>query len=391
MPTSEELFGGTMLSPVRDPYTVYRRLRREQPVLLTQSLLGEGYLVTRYDDVVAILRDPARFSSRGNARGIGLVMGRTILEMDGREHVRQRRLVTPFFAPSALRGGLEKTIAAVVHHLLDAIAGEGRAELVSQFTFVFPIRVICEVIGIPVEDYAAFHRWALDLISVGDDPPRGLAASQRIVDYLRPVLEERKAAPRADLLSSLAQAEIEGQRLSDEEVLSFLRLLVPAGAETTYRLTGSLLYALLTHREALEEVRADRGRLELAIDETLRWESPVQYVTRETTAPATIAGVELPAGALLAVALGSANRDETQYPDPDRFALQRRADDHVAFGLGTHFCAGSNLARAEARIALDAILDRLPDLRLDAAEDCGVRGLAFRSPDRLPVLFGKRG
>jgi len=389
MPTTEELFGGTMLSPVRDPYSVYRRLRVEQPVLLVQGILGEDYLVTRYDDVLAILKDPERFSSRGNARGIGLVMGRTILEMEGPEHVRQRKLVTPFFAPSALRGGLEKTIAAIVDDLIDGFAGAGRADLVSQFTFIFPIQVICHIIGIPVHDFEAFHRWAIDLISVGDDPPRGLAASQYIIDYLRPVLEERKAEPQTDLLSSLARAEVEGQRLEDMEVLSFLRLLVPAGAETTYRLTGGLLYALLTHPEALEQVRADRSMLELALEETLRWESPVQYVSRETTVPVSIAGIEVPASSMLSVAIGSANRDPDHYRDPDRFDLERRPDDHVAFGLGQHFCAGSNLARAEARIALNALLDRLPDLRLDAAQECGMRGLAFRSPNQLPVLFGR--
>src|SRR5262245_43392311 len=185
MPTTEELFGGTMLSPVRDPYSVYRRLRREQPVLLVQGILGEDYLVTRYADVLAILKDPERFSSRGNARGIGLVMGRTILEMEGAEHLRHRRLVTPFFAPSALRGGLEKTIAAIANELIDGFERDGRANLVSQFTFVFPIRVICHIIGVPVEDYEAFHNWAIDMISIGDDPPRGLAASQFIIDYLR--------------------------------------------------------------------------------------------------------------------------------------------------------------------------------------------------------------
>jgi len=378
-----------MLSPVRDPYSVYRRLRREQPAILVQGILGEDWLVTRYDDVLAILKDPERFSSRGNARGIGLVMGRTILEMEGVDHIRHRKLVTPFFAPSALRGGLETTIAGIANDLIDSFERDRRADLVSQFTFVFPIRVICHIIGIPVEDYEAFHRWAIDLISVGDDPPRGLAASQYIIDYLRPVLEERKADPRADLLSSLAQAEVEGQRLADIEVLSFLRLLVPAGAETTYRLTGSLLFALLAHPEVLHEIAGDRSKLELALEETLRWESPVQYVTREATVPVEVGGIEIPAGGMLSVAIGSANRDETHYENPDRFELDRNNEDHVAFGLGQHFCAGSNLARAEARIALNALLDRLPNLRFDPTQESEIRGLAFRSPNQLPVLFGR--
>jgi cytochrome P450 len=351
MPTTIELFGGTMLSPVRDPYAVYRRLRREAPVLLVQGILGEDYLVTRHDDVRTILTDPERFSSRGNARSIGLVMGRTILEMEGKEHLRHRNLVTPFFGPSAVRGGLDATIERIAHALVDEFAAAGHADLVPQFTFTFPLRVICGVIGIPVDDYAAFHRWAIDLISVGDDPPRGFAAAERIVEYLRPILADRRREPRSDLLSKLAHAEVEGQRLGDEEVLSFLRLLLPAGAETTYRLIGSMLYALLTHPDAL-------------------------------------AGVEIPAGHLVSAALGSANRDERRHRDPDRFDLHRAADEHLAFGFGQHFCAGSHLARAEARIAVGALLDRLPNLRLAPGEASTMLGLAFRSPDRLPVRFG---
>jgi cytochrome P450 len=388
MPTTIDLFGGTMLSPVRDPYAVYRRLRREAPVLHVQGLLGDDHLVTRHDDVRAILTDPLRFSSRGNARGIGLVMGRTILEMEGKEHIRHRNLVVPFFGPSAMRGGVETTIGRIAHDLIDRFAADGRADLVAQFTFTFPLRVVCSIIGIPVADYAAFHRWALDLLAVGEDPPKGFAAAARIVEHLRPILERRKREPEGDLLSKLVHAEIEGQRLSDEEVLSFLRLLLPAGAETTYRLIGSMLFALLTHPEALAEVRTDRSALELVLEETLRWESPVQYVSREVTQSLTLAGVELAAGALVSAALGSANRDEEHYPDPDRFDLSRRPHDHLAFGFGQHFCAGSHLARAEARIAVGALLDRLPNLRLDPGQECSVVGLAFRSPDRLPVRFG---
>ena len=387
MPTDMELFGGTMMSPVVDPYAVYRRLRREQPVICVEGLLGRDHLVTRYDDVLAILKNPTLFSSRANARAAGLVMGRTILEMDGREHIRHRTLITPFFAPTALRGGVETTIATTVHELIDQFAADGRADLVSQFTFTFPMRVIAHIIGIPIDDFATFHHWAADLLRIGDDPEKGFAASAWIVDYLRPILEQRRAAPDAGLLSALLHTEIDAQRLTDEEVLSFLRLLLPAGAETTYRLLGSTLFALLTHTDQLEEVQADRSKLDLAIEETLRWEAPIQYVSRETTSAATVAGIDIPAGELVSAALGSANRDERHFEEPDRFDLHRRFHDHLAFGLGPHFCAGSNLARAEARIALGALLDRLRNLRLDPAQRPQVVGLALRSPDRLPVLF----
>jgi cytochrome P450 len=388
MDTTTQLFGGTMMSPVPDPYPVYRRLRREQPVIVLRGPLGDTALISRYGDVTSSLKDAETFSSRGNARGIGLVMGRTILEMEGREHLRQRRLVTPAFSPRALRSGLDEVIASIVHRLIDDFARDGRADLVAQFTFTFPLRVMAHVMGLPIQDFEQFHHWALDLIAIADDPARGFAAAERIVDYLRPILEERRREPLGDLLSTLVQAEVEGERLTEEEVLSFLRLLLPAGAETTYRLTGSAIHALLSHPEVLEEARARRDALDLAIEETLRWEAPVQYVSREVTRDVEVSGTLLQAGQLCMMAVGSANRDEERFRDPDRFDIHRSdVADHVAFGFGEHFCLGSNLARLEARIALDALLDRLPNLRLAPDEEHRIVGLAFRSPDRLPVLF----
>jgi cytochrome P450 len=385
MPTTYDLFGGSMMSPVPDPYPMYRRLRSEQPVLAVSTMMGIVHLVTRYDDCLAILKDAATFSSRANARGIGIIMGRTILEMEGKEHVRQRGLISPFFAGRSLRGDLPAVIERIAHQLIDDFAGAGRADLVRDFTFTFPMRVIAHIIGIPMQDYAQFHHWALALIGVADNPPAGFAAAQAIVDYLKPILEERRREPNGDLLSRLVHVEVDGNRLTEEEVLSFLRLLLPAGAETTYRLVGSTLFALLTHREVLDEVAGERDKIDLAIEETLRWEAPVQYCSRETAQPATLSGVDVPAGTMLSVALGSANRDERHYDDPDRFDLHRRNDDHVAFGFGQHFCAGSQLAFLEARVAVNALLERLPGLELDGPSQ--VRGLAFRSPHQLPVRF----
>ncbi len=386
--TATRLFGGTLMSPVPDPYPVYRRLRRERPVVTLSGILGPTTLITRYDDVIGALKDSATFSSRANARGIGLVMGRTILEMDGAEHLRQRRLVTPAFSPRALRSGLDRVVEATAHQLVDGFVRDGRADLVAQFTFTYPLRVMAHIMGLPIEDFDEFHHLALDLLSIADDPERGLAAAQRIVDYLRPILEERRREPREDLVSTLVHAEVDGERLTEEEVLGFLRLLLPAGAETTYRLTGSLLFALLHHQDVMDEVRADRAALDAAIEETLRWESAVQYVSREATRDVEISGVPVPAGSMLMLALGSANRDETHFDDPDRFILRRpNVGDHVAFGFGEHFCLGSNLARLEARTAVEVLLERLPNLRLAPGEECRVVGLAFRSPDRLPVVF----
>jgi len=388
--TTNKLFGGSMMSPIVDPYTVYRRLRDAQPAIPVNTMMGVNYMITRYDDVLMILKDGKTFSSRANARGIGIVMGRTILEMEGKEHVRHRNIISPFFGPRAMKAEMPALVGQIVHGLIDDFAGDGRADLVQQLTFTFPMQVMAAIIGIPVSDYHAFHRMALDLISVGDDPPRGFQAAQDLVTYLSPLMAQRKAEPTNDLLSKLVHAEVEGAQLTDDEVLGFLRLLLPAGAETTYRLTGSCIYAMLTHPEVYEAVRADRAAIEPLIQETLRWESPVQFVSREPSIDVDISGHAVPAGALLSVVVGSANRDERHYANPDQFELHRKNDDHLAFGFGEHFCAGSFLALLEARIALTALLDRLPELRLDEAEPCHVVGLAFRSPDRLPVRFAAR-
>ena len=388
MPTTKELFGGHMMSPVPDPYSVYRRLRADMPIMAVEGPLGVHHTVSRYDNAFTVLKNGKLFSSRANARGIGMVMGRTILEMEGRDHARHRNIIAPFFMGKALKGELQESVASFAHELIDRFAGEGRADLVQQFTFTYPMRVMTHIIGVPVDDYHQFHEWALDIISISDNPMKAFASVQAVVDYLRPVMEQRRAEPTNDLLSRLMHAEVEGQRLEDEEILGFLRLLLPAGAETTYRLTGSALFALLAHPEVYDEVRADRGKIDLLIEETLRWESPVQYCAREVTETTSLSGIELPAGTQLQIALGSANRDERHYRDPDRFDLHRKNTDHVAFGFGEHFCPGSHLARMEARVALNALLDRLPNLRLDPAEPCRVVGLAFRSPDKLPVRFG---
>jgi cytochrome P450 len=390
MPDLIELFGGHFMSPVPDPYPAYARLRRETPVLQMELPMGpaSAYLVTRYEDCVAVLRDPALFSSKINAQGIGLVMGRTILEMDGKEHGRHRNLISPFFVPKALTGEMPNLVQSIADQLVDRIAGEKRADLVAAFTLTFPLRIIAHIIGLPIEDYETFQKWALAIIGFSDDPEAGFAAAQSLVEHLKPIAEERKREPRDDLLSKLVHAEVDGHRLEDEEVFSFLRLLVPAGAETTYRLIGNTLFGLLTHPAELEEVRGDRSLLDAAIEEALRWEAPVCFAARNTTAPTQIAGVEIPKGAGVLVGISSANRDERHYADPDRFDLHRGDDEHVAFGFGRHYCAGSHLARLEAKVAIDTMLDGLPGLRLEPGAACGVLGLAFRSPDRLPVVWG---
>ncbi len=381
------LFPGTDGRPPRPPHEVYRALRAERPVAPMSRDVGTAYLVTRYGDVQEALRNDALFSNRSNAPTIGAVMGRTIIEMDGREHLRHRNLITPSLAPRALRGDFPKLVESIAHELIDAFASRGRAELVAEFTFTYPLRVFTRILGIPSADYAAVHRWSIELTGIQQDPERAHAASRAMGDYLAAAMREQGERGQPGLIGRLLEAEVDGERLTHEEVVSFLRLLVIAGAETTYHLLGSGLFALLTRPERLEALRADRTLMGSFLDEALRWESPIQWVTRETLAPTALSGVELPASTPLLVAIGSANRDESVFPDADEFDLRRDPNPHLAFGFGRHYCAGSRLALLEARVALDALLDRLPDLRLEPEAACAIDGLAFRGPDELPVRF----
>jgi cytochrome P450 len=370
-----------------DPYPMFAEMRRHDPVAHVKMMNRESFVVTRYDDVGAVLRDGDLFSSRANAE-VGKFMGRTIIEMDGKEHTRTRALVSSVFNARHIEA-MTPVIEGLVRERIDAFAGAGRGDLVTELTTVFPVQVIAHIVGVPRSDYASFMRWSLDLIAFSKDPARGKTASKTLYDYLLPILAARRAEPRDDVISRLLTGTVEGIGLTDEEVISFLRLLMPAGAETTSRLMGSALFALLTEREAhFERVRADRSLVPWVIEETLRWETPVLFVARQATRATEIGGKAVPEGMVVSAVIASGNRDESHYPDPDRFDLDRRADDHLSFGFARHFCLGYHLAKLEARTAVNAVLDRLPNLRIDpSAPTPRITGLAFRSPQSLPVLY----
>ena len=377
-----------------DIYDYWEECRRDQPVGRFGGPESDIWLVTRYADVELVLRDPKRFSSRVNADTMGPVMGTVILAMDGEEHRRYRNLVAHAFRPSALASWEATLIVPTIHRLIDGLTGRTGADLVEEITSRFPVQVIAGVLGVPSEDHERFHTWALDMNKGPDDYALSIAASAAMRAYLTPIVEDRKAHPTDDLVSDIVTAEVDGERLGDEHIYGFLRLLLPAGAETTFAAMGSCLLALLERPEVLARVRRDPNLLDAVIEETLRWETSVTMVNRETTCPVVIDGVEIPQGVSLVCATGSANRDESRYHDAQQWDLDRREPPHIAFGTGRHQCLGMHLARMELRIGLGALLERLTDLRFDpAATSAGageaphIEGLAFRSPPRLPVVF----
>jgi len=386
---------------VRDPYPRLAQMRRRGPIqrMSVQEMLGpdmpvseliqvDVYAALSYEAVAEVLRDGQRFTSRGYALSMGPVMGRTILEMDEPEHGRYRRLLQHAFSRKALERWERELVTPIVNGLIDRFAARGSADLVRELTFPFPVSVIAGMIGIADEDLADFHRWAIELISVSFNRDAGLEASRKLGALFARVLAGRRRAPRDDLISVLALAEMEGTRLTDEEIASFCRLLAPAGAETTYRSSSNLLFGLLTHPEQLDAVRRDRSLIPQTIEEGLRWEAPLMNILRIATCDTEVCNVPIPAGAMIALNLGSANRDETRWQRPEAFDVFRPPKTHMAFAFGAHRCLGMHLATLETTVLLRSLFDRLPGLRLDpAAEDVHITGMIFRTPLALPVVF----
>ncbi len=390
----------TVSGNIRDPYPRMAELRRESPVHVGPVDLGDGadavdttrpqpVTVFGFDESVQVLRDHETFSSTVYEGIMGAVMGRTILQMDEPEHRLHRAMVSPTFRSKVLEQWEGDLVQRVVNELIDGFAARGTADLVQELTFNFPVQVIARILGLPRSDFPMFQRWAIGITSVASNWERGMEASEALREYFAGVLEERRRQPADDLISQLLVAEVDGRTLDDEEIYSFLRLLLPAGVETTYRASGNLLYGLLTHPDQLDRVRQDRSLVADAFEETLRWEPPVTVILRRATRDAEVGGVPVEKGADVALLLGAANRDERKYEHPDEFDVFRASRQSVGFGFGVHVCLGMHLARMETRVAINTLFDRLPDMRLTPApgQDLHIKGLAFRSPIALPVTF----
>lgn len=388
-------FDNAISGNVRDPYTELARLRREEPVqrLDISDMPHSGdkplFMLYRYEDVQQMFRDNETFSSSVIIELLGDVLGKTVmLGMDEPEHGAQRALISKAFSQKAMARWEDELIGQVANELIDRFVDRGHADLVKEFTFAYPSQIIAGLLGLPRQDYPQFQRWSISLLTFVVNQERGLAASAALRDYFAPILAARRTEPRDDLISALAEAELDGEKLSDEEIFSFLRLLLPAGVETTYRSLGNLLFGLLSNPDQLDSLRADRSLIPQAIEEGVRWEPPLLTIQRLVTRDTELSGVHIPAGSSVFPMLGAANRQEDRYPDPDRFDIYRQPRAHIGWGHGVHVCLGMHLARLEMRVALNLLFDRLPNLRLDPdGDDPHIRGQVFRSPTSLPVLF----
>jgi cytochrome P450 len=341
-----------------------------------------------FDAVQQVLKDGETFSSSGYAEVMGAVMGHTILEMDEPEHHTYRGLVQQAFSRKAMEAWERDVVRDVVDEHIDAFVDRGRADIVRELTFPFPVLVIARLLGLPRADLPMFHRRAVEMISAGFDFERATAASQALYEYFCGIIAERRAHPSDDVISVLVNAELEGTRLTDDEICAFLRLLLPAGAETTYRSSSNLLVGLLTHADQLDALRADRSLMAQAIEEGLRWEPPLLGIMRTAARDTEVCGVAVPAGAVVAVSIGSANHDERYWDDADEFDIFRAPKQHLAFAWGPHMCLGLHLARMETRVVLTQLLDRLPNLRLDPEQPAPqITGMVFRAPPAIHVVW----
>ena len=382
-----------------DPYPTYHRLRAEDPV--HQSPLG-FWVLTRYDDVSAVLRDPrfikeplaalvaARFGAEV-PRGVGLSM----LDRDPPDHTRLRGLVSKAFTPRVVEG-LRPRIQQIVDELITRARAAGSMDVIEEFAYPIPVNVICEMLGVPVADHERFKGWSLDIArgldSIwlppdSDVPRRSTAARHAISDYFHGLIAQRRASPRGDLLSALIAAEEAGDKLNEEELLATCILLLIAGHETTVNLIGNGVLALLRNPGELKRLRETPGLITTAVEELLRYDGPVQRTARVASAEATIGGRTIAKGEMVMPFIGAADRDPAQFPDPDRLDLTRADNRHIAFGWGIHFCLGAPLARVEGQIAIDALVRRLPRLELMTDAPEYRQSLTLRGLKTLPVKF----
>lgn len=352
---------------------------------------GDGqpiFAAYTFDAVKAVFTDNKTFSTRCYEAIVRPLQGPTILELDEPEHQVYRKLHEYAFARPSMRRWEAELVVPLVERTISRLQNVMRADLVAEVFMPIPVRVIAALLGLPEADVPEFHRLGIDLLGFRADMDRALQASAQLREYFVGILADRRREPRDDMVTVLAEAEVDGVRLSDEQIFGFLRNLLPAGAETTSRSTASLAFGLLTHTDQLDAVRADRSLMPQAIEEGIRWETPLLNFIRETTCDTELGGVKIPAGATMAVNLGSANHDETRWNDPERFDIFRERKPHIGFGHGTHVCIGMHLARLESTIIFNTLFDRLPGLRLDPdAPDPYIAGMYFRSPPRLQVVW----
>ena len=386
-----------------DPFTTFKRWRDTKPVVPVKVLGQRAWIVTRYNDVQAALKDERLVKNKRNARDAGTKdkapwmpgflkpLEQNMLDLDGTDHTRLRSLVHQAFTPQLI-GRMQHRIHSLAHELIDRAEGKGQMDLVYDFALQVPMTIISEILGIPERDRPNFHRWSSAAVSISTplDGLFAMPALYQFVRFLRRLIREHQIEPKDDLTSALVQAEAEGSRLSEDELIAMVTILLIAGHETTVNLIGNGALALLEDPEQLERLRTEPTLMKTAVEELTRFTAPVMLATeRYARENLEIAGVSIPKGELVFAALGSANRDETMFEQPDKLLLDRISNKHLGFGQGVHYCVGAPLARLEVSTAFQVLLERLPNLRLAVKPETlhWNPALVTRGLKALPVKF----
>ena len=387
-----------------DPYPLYARLRTEDPVHWDPFL--HAWVVTRYNDVQRVLLEfsanrtptPTQLTSMGLSQlsPIAKVMVKQMLFMDAPAHTRLRGLCSQAFTPSRVER-LRSHIQEIADRLIDDVAPAGRMDLIHDFAAPLPATVTAEMLGVPISDHRQLKAWSADFAEMlgnfqhnPDRTQRVLTTLEQMTAYFREAIREQKDRPGEGLVHALLVAEVDGDRLTEEEVVASLIVTMVGGQETTTNLIGNGILTLLRHPEVLEELRADLSLIPSAVEELLRFESPSQHTGRIAPADVEIGGKKIRARDAVMAVMAAANRDPEQFPDPDRLNIRRKENRHVAFGFGAHFCFGAPLARLEGQVAFATLLRRLqnPELKpgpISWRDNLGLRGL-----NALPLTFSKR-
>jgi len=384
-----------------DPYPLYHRLRTEDPVLWDPFL--HAWVVTRYDDVVRVLLDfsahrtptPEQLTDMGlqDLSPIAQVMVKQMLFMDPPAHTRLRGLCSQAFTPRRV-DGLREHIQDIANRLLDAVLPAGEMDVIADFAAPLPAIVTAEMLGVAISDHSQLKQWSADFAEMlgnfqhnPNRVNRVRSSLDEMTSYFGEAIREQRVHPKGGLISSLLAAEVNGDRLTEEEVVANLIVTMVGGQETTTNLIGNGILTLLRNPQVREELRSDLSLIPSAVEELLRYESPSQHTARLAPQDVNIGGKQIRKRQAIIAVMGAANRDPERFPDPDRLDLRRKDNRHVAFGFGAHFCFGAPLARIEGQIAFATILQRLKNLQLKSGpitwrENLGLRGLAA-----LPVSF----
>jgi cytochrome P450 len=377
-----------------DPYPIYRALREEAPAYRNDTI--GFWALSRHADVLAAFRDHKRFSNR---LGVSLEPmashpqaheTMSFLGTDPPRHTRMRSLISRGFTPRRI-AELEPRVRELATEHIDRFIDAGRCDFIADFAGKLPMDVISEMLGVPPPDRDELRQWADTVVhredGMFDVPPAGIEASARIFEYFTELIADHRRQPKDDLTSALLVAELEGDRLTDREVLAFLFLMIIAGNETTTKLLGNAIYWLSKNPDQRQLVRTDPGLIPRWVEETLRYDNSTQSLARVLQSDVELHGQQLREGDRAVLLVGSANRDEAVFPDADRFDIMRDTSAMMSFGFGIHFCLGASLARLEGRVALEEVQARLPDFEIDHSGIVRVHSINVRGFATLPIEF----